>query len=163
MRKPNIETRLKLANSYTSDLKAWYQKAGPLLHADFSQLEQVKIFKQQKTDLLLAYHHANILLLRNLLLEEKDSKSSDIANTNAGPIFVADEDELDSWREKLADACLSICEIVEVMEKQSERRKIELAQSLSFRSSWVCFISPLFFLVSPTYQAHQPLISPKPD
>ncbi|CAD6446350.1 4b352ceb-2a94-493f-95f8-685ee4d53755 [Sclerotinia trifoliorum] len=129
IRKPDIKRHLELARAYKNDkLKAWKNKAALLIDADPHTLSE--IYKRQRTELLLAYNHAHLLLLRDFILD---------AATNDEDLM----DEIDGMISDLVDACKNICQIIEPLSEYwtrsgsiQETQPHGLVPSFPFRSAW---------------------------
>ncbi|KAB8298301.1 hypothetical protein EYC80_002030 [Monilinia laxa] len=136
VRKPTVKAHLTLAKGYMIDLSAWNEKASPLIRADLDTLNGSELYKLQRSELLLAYRHAYVLLLRNFTIDGSCVYSSAGVEDKETVSNEELESEIDELCGKLVEACLYICEIIEVSEQETERDKIELTQSLGFRSAW---------------------------
>ncbi|KAA8571274.1 hypothetical protein EYC84_000601 [Monilinia fructicola] len=136
VRKPTVKAHLELAKRYMIDLSTWMEKASLLIHADLDILNANELYKLQRSELLLAYRHAHVLLLRNFMIDGSDVHSS--AGVEDDETISNDEleSQIDEVCGKLVEACLYICEIIEASEQESEKEKIEFTQSLGFRSAW---------------------------
>ncbi|RAL61126.1 hypothetical protein DID88_010465 [Monilinia fructigena] len=136
VRRPTVKAHLALANGYMIDLSAWNEKASLLIRADLDTLNGSELYKLQRSELLLAYRHAYILLLRNFTIDGTYVYSSAGVEDEETISNEELESEIDEFCGKLVEACLYICEIIEVSEQETEKDKIELTQSLGFRSAW---------------------------
>lgn len=149
VRKPTVKAHLELAKRYMIDLSTWMEKASLLIHADLDILNANELYKLQRSELLLAYRHAHVLLLRNFMIDGSDVHSS--AGVEDDETISNDEleSQIDEVCGKLVEACLYICEIIEASEQESEKEKIEFTQSLRFRSAWVSnlFRPPLSYFL----------------
>ncbi|KAJ8060210.1 hypothetical protein OCU04_010553 [Sclerotinia nivalis] len=129
IRKPDIKRHLELAKAYKDiDLKAWKKKAALLIDVDPQTLSE--IYKFQRTELLLAYNHTQLLLFRDLILD---------AATNDEDLM----DKIDGMISDLVDACKDICEIIEPRPEYwtrtpsiQETQPYGFVASLPFRSAW---------------------------
>ncbi|QSZ34443.1 hypothetical protein DSL72_006035 [Monilinia vaccinii-corymbosi] len=136
VKKPTVKAHLELAKAYMVDLEMWKENAGPLIYADLDILTRNELYKLQRSELLLAYHHAYVLLLRNFMIQSSQIYSPSDAGDDEGISKDEIELEIDEICGKLVEACLFICEIIEVSERDSEKDKIELTETSGFRSAW---------------------------
>ncbi|ESZ90141.1 hypothetical protein SBOR_9479 [Sclerotinia borealis F-4128] len=138
--RPDVKIHLEIAHDYMNDLSGWKQKASPLLDANLDFLSQVQ--KLQRIDLFLAYHHAQVLLLRNFILDNEVANSSNGNSSNQADAVLTPEvddaaakaqlvTDVDEVKGILVEACLAICKI---MEEQPDYPEFD--QSLSFRNDW---------------------------
>ncbi|APA13245.1 hypothetical protein SS1G_13789 [Sclerotinia sclerotiorum 1980 UF-70] len=128
IRKPEIKRHLELAKAYKDDLRAWKKNVALLTDVDPRNLLQ--IYRFQRTELLLAYNHAQLLLLRDFILD---------AATNDEDLM----DEIDGMISNLVDACKEICEIIEPRPEywtqtpsMRETQRYGFVVSLPLRSAW---------------------------
>ncbi|KAI9641746.1 hypothetical protein NHQ30_009602 [Ciborinia camelliae] len=132
----DVNRHLILAKTYMrTDLSAWKKKAGLLIDADPKTLNE--IYNRQRTELLIAYYHAKILLLRNFLLyievfedSEPDTDRENEEKENPTPRQKLAE-EVDEINGILVDACMSIYKII-----TSHSEYGDFVGSLPFRSAW---------------------------
>lgn len=122
------------------DLKAWKERAGPLLDAASETLTELQ--NHQRVELLLAYHHAQMLLLRPFLLDY-DIGDADVVSAE------------DRMVDSLVDACKAVCQLLEPRAGDNHTSYSAFVKSPAFQSAWV---SPVFPLLIPISRLISPII-----